>query len=531
MIEKLVVTQVRLIIAVALYLVVFCNVAFFSHVIHIYPLSYSNIGFLFSLSVVLFCSIVLLLTVISSKYTTKPALITIVVASSIAAYFMDSYGAVIDNTMLQNVFETDINEAAGLFSINLILYVVFLGLTPAFFIYKSRIRRDSIFKELIRKAASVAACLVISLGMFAAFSDSYASFIREHKPLRYYTNPTYFIYSGAKYLAQTVEANEPTEISKLGEDASIPEADPDRELVIMVVGETARADRFSVNGYERVTNPFLEKEDIISFEHFASCGTSTAVSVPCMFSVYTHDNYDGNKADHTENVLDILSHADVGILWRDNNSGSKRVATRVAYENFSIPENNPECDVECRDIGMLSGLQGYIDNMHTKDILIVLHQMGNHGPEYYKRYPDEFERFKPVCRTSELKNCSTEEINHAYDNAILYTDYFLSNVIDLLKQNSDEFETAMLYVSDHGESLGEHGLYLHGMPYMIAPEEQTHVPAILWLGTSFHVDRSLVRAGSDRNYNHDNVFYTLLDLFEIETDLYDADKSLLGIPG
>jgi len=523
-------SQQRLIFVVSLFLLVFGNAAFYTHLINVYPLNYGNSGFLLSLLVVLLSSTVLIFTLASSRFTTKPVLIMMLILAALAAYFMDSYGIVIDTTMIQNIIQTDMQEASGLFSLRLVLYLVFMGMLPAFLVYKTRISYSTLWHETLRKFTTVVICVVTSFTMIALFSDSYASFVREHKPLRYYVNPTYFIYSGGEYITQAINTNEDKQLRKLGVDASIPDSDPDRELVIMVVGETARANRFSINGYDRLTNPLLKQEDVISFSHFSSCGTTTAISVPCMFSIYTHNNYN-DDALYTENALDILNHADVGILWRDNNSGSKGVATRVPHENFSSPDINPECNTECRDTGMLAGLQGYIDSAETKDVLIVLHQMGNHGPEYYKRYPESFEKFTPVCKSSDLNTCTREEINNAYDNAILYTDYFLSQVIDLLKNNSSRFETAMFYVSDHGESLGEYGLYLHGMPYVIAPQEQTHIPAILWFGDSFRVNTENILDNRDKHYSHDNIFHTLLTLFEIESDTYSPDKSLLGLTG
>ncbi|MCB1810140.1 MAG: sulfatase-like hydrolase/transferase, partial [Candidatus Competibacteraceae bacterium] len=307
-------------------------------------------------------------------------------------------------------------------------------------------------------------------------------------------------------------------------EAARPVGDADRELIIMVVGETARRDHFSLNGYARNTNPELAQiSNLVSYQQVSACGTSTAISVPCMFALTGHDNFDGETAQHTENVLDILQRAGVSVLWRDNNSDSKGVATRVRYEDFRSPALNPVCDIECRDIGMLQGLQAYIDNQ-TGDILIVLHQMGNHGPAYYKRYPPEFERFTPACHSAELSTCSEQEINNAYDNAILYTDYFLSQVIALLKANTPQFETAMLYVSDHGESLGEKGLYLHGMPYLFAPKEQTEVPVIVWVGESSDVDLSSALRSKDKQNSHDAVFYSLLAAFEIEDSLASAQQ-------
>ena len=227
----------------------------------------------------------------------------------------------------------------------------------------------------------------------------------------------------------------------------------------------------------------MEKEDVINFSNVFSSGTATAVSLPCMFSLFGRGGCNGQKEMSTENLFDVLRHAGISILWRDNNSDSKGVALRVPYQDFKNPQKNSVCDIECRDEGMLTGLQAYIDGKRSGDILIVLHQMGNHGPAYYKRYPESFEKFKPVCKTNQLEKCSREEIGNAYDNAILYTDYFLSKVIALLKANSQGFETGMVYMSDHGESLGENGLYLHGLPYFMAPETQKHIAALMWFGS------------------------------------------------
>jgi len=237
-----------------------------------------------------------------------------------------------------------------------------------------------------------------------------------------------------------------------------------------------------------------------------------------MFALSGRKTFDVDEAAHTENVLDILQRVGVRVLWRDNNSSAKRVADRVQYEDFQVPETNPVCDVECRDVGMLHGLQEYIDKQ-PGDILIVLHQMGNHGPAYYKRYPAEFERFTPACHSAELSECTDDEITNAYDNAILYTDYFLEQVIALLKANTPRYETAMLYLSDHGESLGENGLYLHGMPYVLAPPEQIDIPLILWIGGSSDIYVPSVLANESRTNSQDAVFQTLLTLFEVQTDL------------
>jgi lipid A ethanolaminephosphotransferase len=455
---KYIINQYRLIVIVAVFLVAFGNITFFGNVAHSYPVAENNLLFLFSIAICLSSFLVFLFSLAGSKYTTKPILIITVLVSSLISYFMDSYGTVIDDDMIKNIIKTDAGEALDLLNLKLIVYFLILGLLPAIFIFKIKISYGSFKRELLSKLVFSGFSLLLVLSTLLLFSDTYTSFFREHKPLRYYTNPAYFIYSFGKYVSESLTAGQPQSLETIAEDAKIPATDEDRELVILVVGETARADRFALNGYIKNTNPLLAKENVVSFTSFHSCGTATAISVPCMFSIYGRERYDEQKINSTENILDVLQRAGVNILWRDNNSDSKGVALRIASEDFKNPDHNTVCDSECRDIGMLQGLQIFIDSVKLGDIFIVLQQMGIHGPAFYKRFPGTFEIFIPACLTSQLQQCSLEEINNAYDNAITYTDYFLANIIALLKNNSSTFETAMFYISDHGESLGEHGL-------------------------------------------------------------------------
>jgi lipid A ethanolaminephosphotransferase len=239
--------------------------------------------------------------------------------------------------------------------------------------------------------------------------------------------------------------------------------------------------------------------------------------------------FNPEKAGSEENLLDVLQRAGVNVLWLDNNSDSKGIALRVPYRSYKTPDTNTVCDSECRDEGMLVPLQDYIDSHPTGDILIVLHQMGNHGPAYYKRYPPEFEKFRPVCRSKDLSRCSREEIGNAYDNALLYTDHFLGKAIDLLKRNDKQFETALFYLSDHGESLGEGGVYLHGLPRAIAPDNQLHVPAILWFGSGFdEIDLPALKRKRHQRFTHDHLFHTLLGFFEVRTSFYKPELDILA---
>jgi lipid A ethanolaminephosphotransferase len=519
------ITFYRLIFITALFLAAFDNFAFYKNVTEVYPVSISNIGFLISISVVLISVIVLLFSIFCFKYTTKPVLITILLLSSLASYFMNNYKIVIDETMIQNTIETNTREVFDLLNIRFFVYLLFAGVLPSIIIYKIKIKYRSFRRELVSRLIVIPALLIIIIITAFPVSDYYTSFLREHKPLRYYTNPTYYLFSTGKYIAQNLKDGEKT-ITPIGTDAKISATDTEKKLIVLVVGEAIRANRLHMNGYERETTPLIEKEDIINFPEMYSCGTTTSVSIPCMFSNLTRAGYSDKKAQSTYNVLDVLNTAGVNILWRENNSSSKGVAERVTYEDYKTPEKNTICNPECRDEGMLVGLQEYIDSIKTGDILIVLHQMGNHGPAYYKRYPESFEKYTPVCKTSQLEECTAEEISNAYDNALLYTDYFLSKIISLLKENS-QFETAMFYISDHGESLGENSVYLHGLPYFMAPENQKHIPAIMWFGDRFMIDREKLRKVAGVQYSHDNLFHTLLGLMEVETSVYNKNMDII----
>lgn len=514
-----------LIIASAVFFIVFYNASFFTHLLEIYPLSLNSLPFLISTTICFTGTIIIFLALSCSQKTIKFILIALFFISSMTGYFMDTYHTVINDEMIHNVAKTDWHEVYDLFSLKLLAYMILLGLIPSLYVYRVNITHQAFWPFIYTRAKMILSVILTMSALIYSFSDYYSSFWREHKPVRYYANPSYTLYSSGIYLNSLfkMEAQAST-LKTIGNDAkSLPHIDP--RLVIIVVGETARADRFSLNGYEKQTNPLLSQENIFNFSNFWSCGTSTAYSVPCMFSLLNETNYSKEAANSMENALDVLKHAGVNVLWLDNNSDSKGVADRIEYQSYKSSDVNPVCDSECRDIGMLKNLQHYVDAHHAEDIVIVLHQMGNHGPAYYKRYPEAFEIFTPACKTNQLEECSPQALNNAYDNAILYTDYFLAETIQLLKANT-QFASAMFYVSDHGESLGENGLYLHGIPNLIAPDSQRHVPAVLWLDEKMPANRLALAEQLQTRYTHDNLFHTILGLLNIQTNVYNPELDI-----
>ena len=371
----------QVVLLAAVYLTLFANVAFFRNLFATFSDTPWGPFHLVSLALALLCAMVVFLSVISFRAILKPALVALFLASVVTAYFMDTYNVIIDRDMIANVAATDSAESWDLLTPRLFVYIGLLGLLPSLAVARIRLRPATAWQGLSSRLMLAGGALLIMLALALMSSAFYASFVREHKQLRYYANPLTPVYSVYKFGKARLAATQ-APLEAIGEDAHIPARDIDRELVIMVVGEAARADRFSLNGYERKTNPELARHDVISFTDMSACGTSTAISVPCMFDVYDQDEFSMGKSESTQNVLDVLGHAGVNLLWRENNSKSRGVADRIRFEDFRSPDLNPVCDKECRDVGMLSGLQDYIDRQISGDILIILHQMGSHGPAY-----------------------------------------------------------------------------------------------------------------------------------------------------
>lgn len=475
------------------------------------------------------------LCMVSFRFVLKPVVIMLFMLAASASYFIDRYGIAIDASMLQNVFETDVREAKDLLSLNLFLTISLLGVFPSVLVYRIKVQHPSMMRAILTNTGFFLMSALIATLLLMSFFKTLAPTVRENRQMRFLLTPTNVIQASKTFVRRKFE--KPRIVTPLGSDASkgkLWAGQKRRTVTIIVVGETARAMNFSLNGYERDTNPRLSKQDgLINFTQVQSCGTATAVSLPCVFSGFTREDYSEGKARSQEGLLDVISYAGIDVLWRNNNSGCKGVCDRVYYEDLSLPKpGDPFCNTEeCYDERLLQGLPGVIRNA-KRDIVIVLHQKGSHGPAYRNRYPAEFQRFGPVCTTNEVGKCSRESIVAAYDNTIAYTDYFLSKTIDLLRTAGaeDNVDTAMLYFSDHGESLGEKNMYLHGAPYVMSPEEQRHVPMMLWFDDGyserFDIKRECLISRREEKYSHDNVFHSVLGMMNIKTKVYQPELDL-----
>ncbi|MFG6433294.1 phosphoethanolamine transferase [Roseateles sp. LYH14W] len=487
-----------------------------------------------------------LLSLLAWPRLIKAVLVVLLLSAGALAHFIGSYGIVFDPTMVVNLVQTDVRETRDLLNWRLLLSIVLLGALPAWWLLRRPAApRQSAVKRLCGNftafALGIAAMVVLALGMFADLSST----MRNHKSVRYMVTPLNGVYSLSVAAARR-HATRSGPPAVIGADARLlPRAAGTKPpLLLLVVGETARAMNFSLNGYERPTNPALSKlpaTQLVSLRKVTSCGTATAASLPCMFSPLGREAF-GDLKGRQENLLDLLQRAGLAVLWLDNQSGCKGLCARVPHSfTTQLPEGAAPLPPglckgrECFDEALLHELDKRIAALDperlARGLVLVMHPMGSHGPAYYKRSPPDLKPFQPECRSNALQQCPREQVVNAYDNTIATTDRLLARAIDWL-QTQQAFDVGMLYVSDHGESLGENGLYLHGMPYALAPREQTHVPMILWAPESGALAASLqpgCLAGlRDRPVSHDHLFHTTMGWVGARADVYKPGWDLLA---
>ena len=376
---------------------------------------------------------IIFLTFFSIKYAFKPFLFLFIIVSTLIAYGTFSYGIVFDYGMIENTLETSSSEAFSYLNINAFLMVFALSAPPLLYLYKVEITYQPFKSELIQRLKLIFISTVPLLLIVFFFYADYASVGRNNRELTSYITPLKSVVSGYKYVRNnffnstkkfTILDNKPTLLT---------ENTAEKRVILMVVGETARAESFSLNGYNKPTNQFTRGYQPISFKQMSSCGTATAVSVPCMFSVLGREDYEKQAAKNQQNLLDIAKLANVDVLWLDNNEGCKDVCKRVKTINTDKNKTHKLCDGDyCFDEVLLAPLNNKLANLTHQTTLIVLHLIGSHGPTYYRRYPADFAKFLPDCQRSDIQNCTQEQIVNTYDNTIVYTDYVLSKVIDEL---------------------------------------------------------------------------------------------------
>jgi lipid A ethanolaminephosphotransferase len=525
----------------SLFFVLFCNGAFWSSALAGRSAS-DPATWLFCASVfaVLVALHFVALALISLRSTVKPLLIVLFFATAAATYFMGKYSVFLDPTMLRNLIHTDPGEARDLLAWDMLPHLALQAALPAWLVWRCRVTQRRFGAAVGWRIGAIVGAFLVGAAAFLSVSQDLSSLMRSQKSMRYLVTPANYVYSLTRVAtADAVTAAKP--LVPIGLDAVASPAAALRSkptLFVLMVGETARAANWGLNGYARQTTPELAALDVVNFSDVGSCGTNTETSVPCMFARIGRLRYDEDRIRSEESLLHVLNRAGVQVQWRDNQSGCKGVCAGLPTQKMEAKDSPALCqDGECMDEILLAGLAAHVaakpsaPTQARANQAIVMHLMGSHGPAYYRRAPAAFQRFKPTCETSELRKCSVQEVVNSYDNSIVYTDHVVAQTIAFLKSQSARFDTALLYVSDHGESLGENNLFLHGLPYAIAPKQQTHVPMVLWLSDGYaasrRVDATCLRARAAKPAAHDHLFSTVLAILDVQTSVYDPALDLL----
>jgi len=520
----------------SVYIAVFLNIAFYRQVLAAMPLDSLHTTLVFlSMPVVAFCVINIVLTIASFVWLDKIVAALFVLLCASTQYFIWNFGVVIDRSMVVNIIDTTPAESFALLSTSLILVIGLTGILATALIFWFRVRQSKTpLRSITVRLVSVVASVLCILLVATLFYKDYASLFRNEKELIKSLGPSNSIAATLSWYKHSQTSNLP--LVQIGLDAKTNPAllnGPKKNLTIVVLGETTRAVNFQLNGYPRENTPLLAKDDVTYFPNTVSCGTATAVSVPCMFSNMPRAHYDDDLASHQEGLLDIIQRAGTQVLWNDNDGGCKGACDRVPNQDMGKLDLAGMCNKgECYDDVLFHGLEDYINNLKGNGI-IVLHTIGSHGPTYYNRYTEQFRKFQPTCDTNQIQDCTHEQLVNTYDNTILYIDYIVDKAIGILKEHQDQFNTSLVYLSDHGESLGEEGVYLHGLPYSIAPSEQKHVPMLIWLSENYRqqygVDKQcLDKLAGEQQFSQDNLFSTVLGMTGTETSEYKRNDDILA---
>lgn len=516
------------ILGAALFFSLACNGLFWRSALVVHPGNLRLALALFGTLTGLHC---LLMGLVVWRWNAKPVLGVLVIVSLLAAHYMGRYHLYLDVDMLRNVLATDRRESGELLTPALLLPLL-QATIPLALLWRIRLRRAPPARALLRRSAFLLGALVVTAGSAMLAQQDLSALLRNQREVRYLATPANVLVG----LPRALQGNSPLRHAPklpIGTDAhAVPrEAGGKPRLLVLVVGETARAANWGLDGYARQTTPELDRMGVVNFPDMHACGTATEVSLPCMFSPWGRHDYDEDRIRGHQSLLHVLETAGITTLWRDNQSGCKGVCEGLAVQRLDAGDDPELCPGgRCLDGILLDDLPAQA-RARPGDRVIVLHQLGNHGPSYFERYPRQFRHYTPTCDTPELGDCSREQIVNSYDNALLYTDHLLARTIEQLGR-MDDYDTAMIYLSDHGESLGEKGLYLHGVPYAIAPDEQTRVPMAMWFSSGFAANRKLdvacLRARAERAADHDNLFSSVLGLMQVDTALYDRSRDLFA---
>ncbi len=425
------------------------------------------------------------------------------IINATAVYFILTYSVFIDATTIENVFNTRYSEASGFFSWGLWLFILVFGVLPALFCLFQPVVMGKAKKLGIYCGGSLAVTLVIGL-----LNINQTLFISQHdtelggllQPWSYIAN-TYRIIS--------FRQDEQAEEIKLP-DGKI--TDEEKAVVVLVIGESARKANFQLYGYKRDTNPLLSKQKELKVYQANSCATYTTAGSKAILEPKDCD-------DLYELLPNYAFRTGVDVSWRTSNWGEPPIHIDEYLTDPQLADlygvSNAYDDI------LFHGLRERIESSKKNKVLIILHTSTSHGPQYANKYPKEFEVYKPVAMNVEEGEKNVGMLVNAYDNTIRYTDYLLDSLINTLHAMTD-WKSAMIFISDHGESLGENKMFMHGLPMKLAPKEQYEIPFLVWTSENFRTYKSDLPAVLEQHY----IFHSVLNLLSIQSPAYNKDLDI-----
>ena len=421
-----------------------------------------------------------------------------------ATYFIVTYSVMMDATTLGNVFNTRYSEASAFFSWSLWLWLLAFGLLPALWCLLQPVVMGKARQMAVNCAVSLAVVLVVALG-----GVSQTLWISQHDTeLGGLLQPWSYLVNSIRLAS--------SHLDQQAEEIKLPDghiADQEKAVVVLVIGESARKANFQLYGYGRPTNPLLSQQEGLHVLQARSCATYTTAGSKAILEPQ-------DSGDLYELLPNYALRTGVDVAWRTSNWGEPPIHTPDYLTDDELAPSYPDVDAAFDGI-LFAGLRQRIEQSPRHKVLIVLHTSTSHGPKYADKYPKEFEVFKPVAQNVEQGEKDQTLLVNAYDNTILYTDHLLSGLIDTLRSMAG-WRSAMLFVSDHGESLGERGVFMHGLPLRLAPKEQYEIPFIVWTSDSFRTLKPTLPPVLDQHF----VFHSVLNLLAIESPAYHADNDI-----
>lgn len=432
----------------------------------------------------------------------KYIIVLSIVCNALCLYFVNTYNVLIDRSMMGNLFNTQYSEASSFFAWGMFWYALLLGIIPSLLLCRKKINygtAKAFFKNILIS-------LVIIIGVVGSnYKNTF--WIDRHAPIiGSKLMPWSYTINSFRYFSHKKRTNQ--------KEIRLPDADSiskSKDICVLIIGESARSKNFSLYGYERDTNPLMSADGVTAIKAQAS-HTNTLGAVR---AILQHQP----SRELYEILPNYLARNGVDVVWRSSNWGTPPINVEKYFTKSELKKLYPEADSRYDGI-LFHGLKEQILASESDKIFIGIHTYTSHGPEYYSNTPDSFKSFMPECRTVEMANANHNELINAYDNTILYTDYLVHSAIEMLKEFSDR-RSCVIFISDHGESLGEDGLYMHGVPMNVAPAVQLDIPFIVW--TSDNSDTKVKELDSAGHYH---IYHSVLKFLGIGTSFYDETKNI-----